>query len=162
MARGASGRRTDYIWNGTGVGLSISSGGSQLSDITGQFGAAGTIFRVRGELLASIDSPTDGAKVLITAGIIRITEEQLAVGITAVPNPLADLDADWLWHGFVPLMFVTPDAASGEAAGRLVIDSKAMRKMRQGELLGMVVDSNALTGTDAVDIVFGVRILFGN
>ena len=155
-----AGRRNDYVWNGTANALSMAGNGSALSDVTGQFGIAGTLMRCRGELLAVLDSPTDGDKASVACGIIRATEEQLAVGVTAVPNPSDDLDADWVWHSFVPLSFVLATGnAAIEGAGRIIVDSKAMRKFRQGEYFIIVVDNNSLAGTAAIDVTFGLRLL---
>jgi len=164
MAR-STGRRADYIWNGVSSSLTVTSGSSGIQDVSGAFGQSGTIVRIRGNILASLDSPTINEKTAVAMGIIRTTEEQLAVGITAIPNPQADLDADWQWHGFLPLQAVvdvTSGAGSQENVGRLVIDSKAMRKVRQGENLTFVVDNTAISGTPEIDVTFGIRILFAS
>ncbi len=156
MARG-SGRRPDYTWNGAVVGQSIASGGVSLDSIA-IFGIAGTLVRCRGELLASMDSPTDGDKVAVAFGLIKATEEQRGVGSTAVPDPSSDLDADWIWHGFIPLQ---AQAANLEhsVVGRLTVDSKAMRRFKQTEGIVLIVSNLVSAGTPAIDVTGGFRLL---
>ena len=161
MAR--TGRKTDYVWNGVGFGATLAAGGTLVQDITGLIGNSGTLYRSRGELVASIDGPTDGDKVEIAMGIMRVTQEQLAVGATSIPSPRTDLDADWLWHGWILLMSQGVGELSGNVtmAQRLTIDSKAMRKFRQGESFAFVLKATNVAGTPAFDILAGIRVLIG-
>ena len=163
MARG-SGRRTDYVWNGVQNSLTVTSGSlNAITVIT--VTQPGIIMRLRGSIVASLDSPTENEKTAVAMGIIRTTEEQIAVGVTAIPNPGLDLDADWIWHSFLPLqavLDVTTGVGSTEQSGRLIVDSKAMRKMRQSESLTYVVDNAAVSGTPEIDVTFGIRALFGS
>ena len=103
MARSRSGRRPDYTWQGNpAMGLSTASGASGLA-IIATLGVSGTLVRLRGAVLASIDAPSDGDKIVVGVGIMVVTEEQLAIGVTAIPSPTEDLDADWVWYGLIPL-----------------------------------------------------------
>jgi len=155
------GRRTDYTWSGNSVGLAIAANGTTLTSIV-VVGSAGTIMRSRGELVASIDGPVDNDKTLVAFGLIKVTEEQVVVGFTSVPNPNDDPDAAWLWHGFIPLgSQAIVNQAAGYEVGRLTVDSKAMRKMKQTEAIALVIDNLALAGTPAIDVVGGFRILIG-
>ena len=158
------GDRMDYTWNGLSTGTSavaLAGGAPAISSVV-ITGGPGTLIRSRGEILASIDGPTDGDKIGIGFGLIRGTEEQVAVGASAVPSPLDDLDADWVWHGFILLQSQAVVATSaGQQFGRLTVDSKAMRKFRQGEVLILAIDSINMAGTPAIDVAFGFRILFG-
>ena len=153
------GRRTDYTWQGVVVGFSLSAAGSALQTVV-DVNASSTLYRSRGEFVASIDAPTDGDKAIVALGLIRGTEEDVAIGVTAMPNSSDDLDADWLWHGFMPLQ---AQAANLEhiVAMRLTCDSKVMRWFRQSEKLILVVDVVSAAGTPAVDVTGGLRCLFG-
>ena len=156
-----AGRDTDYTWQSAQLANSMLAGSAFITELTaGGLGTAATLFRIRGECGASIDSPSDGDKTVLTLGIIRATPEQVAVGVTAFPTPGSDGDADWIWYGSIPLW---SQAANSEhtVAGRLKMDSKAMRKFRQGETLVLVGELTTLSGTPAADVVVGVRFLFG-
>ena len=157
----ARGRRSDYTWQGiaTGVsGFSLASVGSGLQGVVG-ISTASMLVRVRGEIVASLDGPTDGDKTGIAMGLIRGTEEDIAIGVTAMPDLATDLDADWLWHGFVVLQAQAANLEHG-VVQRLTVDSKAMRKFRQGEQLIFVASNVNVTGTAATDLTFGFRALF--
>ena len=88
-----------------------------------------------------------------------VTEEQLAVGATAIPNPGADFDADWMWHGGISL--IDEGAFPDFVGGRLTIDSKAMRKIKQSMSVALVVANSSSVGTPAIDFEGYLRILFG-
>ncbi len=103
-----------------------------------------TLARIRGMyelyLTSSVSSVGDGFRGAM--GMCRVQEEQIAVGITAIPLPLTDEDWDgWLWHEYWHLHSPTT-AFDGAAAvfTRGVIDSKAMRKFSPSESLAWVIE----------------------
>ena len=155
----STGRRTDYTWQGASASATMPGNTTQVIEIA-IANVAATLYRTRGEIVASIDGPVADDKTLVTFGIIVATEEDLVVGATALPNPKDDMDAEWLWHGFVPLL---AQGAGDEvsAAGRLTVDSKAMRCMKQTQSVVLVTDVETLAGTPAIDFVAGFRVLFG-
>ena len=169
MARARRGgqKKIDFVeWSGTsGATLTLASSGANFAEVVSSTTAA-TLLRTRGEVIASIDGPVDNDQAAVSCGITVITEEQLAAGITSIPNPSSDLDADWLWHGFLLLM---AQAGTGVGASlnvnnvtqRLTIDSKAMRRIRPTMSLAFVAHNVALGGTPAVDLLFAVRCLKG-
>ena len=153
--------RRDYTWTGnTGVAALASGGTADFGGVATNTQAA-TIVRIRGQLLASIDGPVDGDKVVVAAGFIAVTEEQVAVGPTAIPSPLSDLDAEWIWHGFLLMqsqgVVATQDTTQ---MARLMIDSKAMRKLKQSQEAHLIVHASSLSGTPATDVMMGIRVLF--
>jgi len=166
MARGRSRgtKKIDFTqWEGdSGSAAAIASAGTN-SDTLATSTQASTLLRTRGEIVASIDGPTDGDRCSVACGILVATEEQVAVGSTAMPDPAADLDADWLWHGYLLMLSQAVTELSGNVtlARRLTIDSKAMRRMHPTTSLVMRVTNTALTGTPAVDVVWATRHLFG-
>ena len=101
MAR--SGRRTDYSWQGSTGTFALSATGVGVQTLV-TVAASPTIFRAWGEILASIDGPVDGDKISMAYGLLVVTEEQVAAGASSMPDPADDLDAEWFWHGFIPLM----------------------------------------------------------
>ena len=166
MARRSNrgGRRADYDWSGIGgFVIATQTTANQVQSIAG-FTAAGTVIRCRGEVLAVLDVGAANDRFVLGLGIIIATDAQIAAGGTAFPSPISVLDADWLWHGFVTLMSETGTQSDdlGGQVGRLVIDSKAMRKVKANDNIVLVVDGVQLSGTPSVDIVAGVRVLFAS
>ena len=159
MAR-RTGRRTDYTWNGAFGTLAAVVNAGGVSQIVLSDTASGTIMRARGRIKAAIDTGTVNDICVVGLGLIVVTPEQLAVGTSAIPNSNDDLDADWLWHGFVPLSAVAT-ATGNEDFAMIEVDSKAMRRMKQGMSVALRMDNAALAGTPAVDVTFGIRMLFG-
>jgi len=161
MARARSGRRTDYTWQGVTFGATLAAAGNVTQVITTPQ-ASSTVMRLRGELVASIDGPVDNDKVAINCGIIVVTEEQVAGGASTMPSPAGDLDAEWIWHGFLLLLSQAVVAtAQLTQAARLTIDSKAMRRIKQTQSVILIVENTSLAGTPATDVMGGVRALFG-
>jgi len=75
------------------------------------------------------------------------------VGVTAVPDPIADMDWDgWMYHRFFDVHGAagTFDATEPQASIQFEVDSKAMRKIPLNETLVAVlevVEQGASTGT---------------
>jgi len=162
MARRSTGRKTDFTWQGLfPVGNSTASGAAFVQLVVTTTTPA-TLYRSRGEIIGSIDGPADGNKLGLSFGLIVATEEQVAVGATALPNPAVDLDAEWIWHGFILLLsqaIVSTDYRLH--SGKLQVDSKAMRRMKQGQSVVLVGQNTAVSGTPASDTVVAFRLLFG-
>ncbi len=164
MARRA-GRRTDYTWQGSHGVLSLAATGSGIVTINTP-SSSSTVTRSRGEVLAQIDGPVDNDQADVTCGLIVVTPEQLAAGATSIPDPFTDMDAEWIWHGF---LLVQANAGTGVGASlnalsvvaRLTIDSKAMRRIKQNQSVVFVVKNTNLGGTPTVDVFVGCRQLFG-
>ncbi len=157
-----SGRRSDYQWLG-GFGSTGAIAEAVVINNLVQSNVAGTLVRSRGEVILSIDGPADGDKIVIGCGLMIASDAQVVGGIAGFPSPIGATDADWLWHSFVPLQSqsATQDQALGDQVARLVIDSKAMRKVKQNDNVVIVFDGDQQSGTPVVDATFGVRFLFG-
>jgi len=122
-----------------------------------------TLLRIRGEWSSQIDgslAPNVGAAV--TAGLVLVPE---GTGSTVLWGPVTDGDAPWIWWDVFHLAYTEPVtdviAAQISMAARRVIDSKAMRKIRNTELQ-FVVESASLQGTPAVDVFASFRVLTGS
>ncbi len=78
MARSHRGgaKKIDYVeWSGLlGTGQVLTVNATVVSEVVNSTVAA-TFLRVRGEIVASIDGPTDGDKSATAVGIIVVTEE---------------------------------------------------------------------------------------
>ena len=74
-------------------------------------------------------------------GICVVTNDAFAIGVTAVPTPLDDVDWDgWLWHTLfvlhLPAAFAATDGVV--AVKDIEIDSKAMRKIGINDTIALV------------------------
>ena len=104
-----------------------------------------TVVRLRGELLLQLRTAAavlDGFQY--AAGICIVTENAFGVGVTAVPAPLDDIAWDgWFWHmqGTVRSITTTVVEGSRYSGDRVVVDSKAMRKLHQTDIVIAVVQT---------------------
>ena len=97
------------------------------------------------------------------SGLCIITENQNVVGITSVMHPVADSDWDgWFWHRFWDLRAITATIADGVNAAaatlEVPIDSKAMRKMKQSDLVVLVHEATEF-GAASLRIEMDSRLL---
>ena len=92
-----------------------------------------TIVRTRGQLLLQLVSASARGEGFRWAfGMCIVSQNAAGVGVTAVPDPLADIAWDgWFVFetGHLDAIDATPDPASPGVAQVIVIDSKAMRKL---------------------------------
>ncbi len=124
-----------------------------------------TLLRMRGEVVGAMSGPlTPDTGVVIAMGIILVPE---GTGTTVLWDPLNDGDAPWIWWDAFNLIYqeyVTDVIATNNVADRSrVIDSKAMRKVRNTELQFVAVNST-LSGMSAatVEVAGLVRVLAGS
>ena len=160
MARGRSGRRSDYEWFGARVSLTGVTSGSSIQAIV-SVNAAGTIMRIRGRLAAVISAVSAPAITEVTMGLIIATDDAVAVGATAIPDPELDSDAEWMWHGtlIVRSNSATLAETGGDGTDRLVVDTKAMRKVKTNSQLVLVINGNQTVAGATVAIVGFLRLL---
>jgi len=119
-----------------------------------------TLLRSRGELMFAAIPDAAGDDDVIGVGLIVVSDASAGVGGASVPGPINDLSAPWIWHTFVPLLAsgAAVDGASIGENARVVIDSKAMRKIGLAESLILVVEAS--TGTFAsITVTGGLRAL---
>ncbi len=159
-SRQAAGRRSDYEWGGSCGLFNTIAELNQILTIASLNGS-GTVVRLRGHVSVQIDGPADGDKKCVAMGLILATDAATAIGGTALPSPITDLDAEWIWHGFFGLQAqsATQSASEGSQVVTREIDSKAMRKFKSNSNVIAVVDGSNLSGTPVADAVVGVRVL---
>ena len=123
-----------------------------------------TIVRIRGEIafMMLTGGVGDGFSGAVGLGIVQA--DAFAAGATSCPGALIDSDWDgWMWHSFFHLY--TPAANVGPAGGdqlaglRLTIDSKAMRKIEDSEVLLGSLEA-VEEGTATAEMWADSRILF--
>ncbi len=124
-----------------------------------------TLLRIRGEWAVDLGgAAADNVGVVVTAGLILVPE---GTGTTVLWSPNTDGDAPWIWWDAMHLLYdemVTDGNFSSQtASGRRVIDSKAMRKVRNTELQ-YVVENVTLSGlsTGPINAAMTARVLSGS
>ena len=79
-------------------------------------------------------------------GLAVVSDEAVAVGVTAVPTPVTEIASD-LWYAhqvyFADAVSLTDLTVGG---GRYRIDSKAMRKVEDGQDIAIVAENAAAFG----------------
>jgi len=137
-------RTTEWGAGPNAADLSISSDTGQLWTNASTVVQRTTIVRIRGYcefLLTTGDAA--GAGFFGAVGLMLVSDEAFAAGVTGVPSPL-NLEADWIWHSFFSVRVATATVADGVNAGgvyqRLEIDSKAMRIQSTNKTLVGVID----------------------
>ena len=154
-------------WFGSTTGTVISLSAQQIEIMSIGVGAASlhgvTLLRSRGELLVS-GSPDAATDITVVGlGLIVVSEAAQSQGGLSIPGPINDVDADWLWHKFVPLDAVSATAVDFDntfASVRVELDSKAMRRVPTDSTVILVGEANTST-FPALTVIGGMRLLFG-
>jgi len=118
-----------------------------------------TLVRVRGTYGYS-ETALDGSAVL-TLGIMVVNEPALTAGVASVPQPQNDIGSDWLWWDSVPLLNVATAGEDPLRTGVRTIDSKAMRKIKNNQVLVLMTQVTGIgAAAGVVTVVGAVRVLF--
>ena len=94
-------------------------------------------------------------------GIAVVSDQSAAIGITAIPTPFTDLGSDlWLLHRIIDgrFLFVSGVGVESNAVDQMDIESKAMRKVEDGQDLAIVIENDSLQASGVTTYVAG-RIL---
>ena len=122
-----------------------------------------TLMRIRGENTAFLDAvQAPATAVSVAVGLILVPE---GTGSTVLWSPITDGDAPWIWWDAYHLAYeeMVTDVIDVQAmsGARRVIDSKAMRRVRNQEV--QFVAENATVATaSAVNIFGSARFLSGS
>ncbi len=142
----------------TGDGTSV---GTALS-----FVGPGTILRSRGRIQASLNpsgkSVDDHVKIGLGLGIV--STDVFTVGGTSMPDPSGEPEYPWLWWDEFHLraQSTTGIEVFGSSVKEIMLDTKAMRKVKPGQSLATVIQYVNITGTPIVNISLGqFRVLIG-
>jgi len=162
-----AGRRTDYEWaNISDLLAAVDIGGAAAFGAQGLvFSIAGTVTRVRGRIGAVLDTGGAGEFGLLLCGLMTLANDSF-VGGTAPELATQGVDeASWLWRGSLWLSSgkeaaVVPDQLSVD----LVVDTKAMRRMKPNETLAIVFEAPAAAWVDqtgTMDVIYDLHVLVG-
>ena len=167
MARGR-GRRTDYVWANFGD----RENAQDLSSVAGIFGStgftftvAGTLTRVRGRIAVTLDPAAVDEHAMILAGLMIVSADGFSAGnAPEIFTGFAD-EASWVWQG---QLYVSSGAEAAivtdQLSTELVVDTKAMRKVKPGQTLALVFQTPAelvLDQAGTFDLTYFFHLLVG-
>ena len=146
-------------WNSGSTGAALSAG-QAAGTVLGAQHDRETLLRTRGSLVCYIDAPSaPGTLAEITVGLILVPE---GTGTTVLWSPAIDSDAPWLYYTlfYVGYEEMVTDVVSVEGLSiyREVIDSKAMRRVRNQEIQLVMENATALAAK-TVNVFLGGRFL---
>ena len=81
-------------------------------------------------------------------GMCVVSDQALAIGVTAVPTPVTDLASDlWFLHQIYGVEFALSSAIGfdGNAGSRFEIDSRAKRKVNDGQDVILVLENAGIS-----------------
>ena len=147
-----------FSWTGTGVVLTATGG-----TITHSLNAAAlalrpfTVIRARMQLFLRSDQAASAEDQAAAFGMCVVSDQAVAIGVTAVPTPVTDLASDlWFVHRY--LMASYSGIAGGARGIPYEVDSKAMRKVDLGQDLISVAEVDLGIGAGVTMFIAG-RIL---
>ena len=122
-----------------------------------------TILRMRGEVFVQgVGALGSNLSCFVTVGAILVPE---GTGTSVLWSPFTDADAPWFWW---EQMYIGNEESVVDTinsplliAARRIIDSKAMRKVRNREVQFVAENTTLATGL-SVDVTVGGRILAGS
>ena len=161
--------RRPTFWEGGRFNLSIPTasavGTTLVPESTLENVPEPTLVRIRGSILCTMLSAAAVPNaVFLTLGIKLATATAVAASSFELPG--TDIGSDWIWWQKVPLVLITGGSvASPNGDGltsnvRVDVDSKAMRKVKQNEVLILVAENQVSESTGTVGVDGGVRVLF--
>ena len=145
VRRFREGSKRKTSWSSTVPETTFTSLAASTAIIDSTFVVSGdqpeTLIRTRGQLLVTTDQQAAAENPFGAFGIAIVSNEAVAVGVTAVPLPYTDSESDlWLLHQFfaAPMRFVTSGMAV--TAQRYDLDSKAMRIVSPDQTVVLVME----------------------
>ncbi len=87
-------------------------------------------------------------------GLAVVSDQSVAIGVTAVPTPITDMASD-LWFAFKLWLQSGSSVNDGQTGFNYELDSKAMRKVDIGQDIILVVESSGTIGGGVIVRVGG-------
>ncbi len=109
-------------------------------------------------LRGGVNAPGDG--YFGAVGIAIASDQAFTAGVSSLPTPLSEASANvWLWHQYLSVHGEATDVGEASSNQRIEIDSKAMRKLRDDDVIVAVMQV-VETGVADMDVFFDSRALF--
>ena len=140
VLRGGRQRRQTFWVGGTWVASALNPAGVQLVRSLNAAALAlrpFTVIRTRGIFTAVSDQQAASEFQVANYGSIIVSEQAVAIGVTAVPTPVTDDQSNWhvFEQIFTSMVFASGVGVGYDGAVTQLIDSKAMRKVSEGQQL---------------------------
>ena len=124
--------------------------------------ARSTLIRVRGLITIRSDQQVAIEEASGAFGVAVVTETARALGVTALPDPVADAAGDYwqTWQAWTapPLMGAVASGSPSPSQMQYVIDSKGQRKL--ADLDAIVLMASNIHATHGAEIALQLRFLF--
>ncbi len=105
-----------------------------------------TVVRTRGFVNIATDQQAATEAQSGAWGVIVVSDQAVAIGVTAVPTPVSDDQSNWLAYESMANRFLFTTGVAYIQSGReRIVDSKAMRKVTEGQDVISVVESSAIS-----------------
>jgi len=139
---------------------------ADTAGLTGQLNAAAlafrpfTVVRTRGYFSIRSDQESTAENYGGAVGLAVVSDQAAAIGVTAIPTPIADQGSD-LFFAYEYLDgrmgFITGVGFEGNVSTRLIVDSKAMRKVDNDQTIVLTAETDG--GSSGVVITDMYRFL---
>jgi len=128
--------------------------------------AALTLVRSRGVFSVLLtNSGTSDAIIQAAFGIIVVQTEAFSIGgLNSLPTPLSDGERPWVvWQPLsVVAIGTNPDQGQPDVFAQVAVDSRGMRKLKEGEVLAYMFEAQQLSGTTGtvINLAYAMRHQF--
>ncbi len=105
-----------------------------------------TVVRTHLVVRLSSDQLASDEIQIAAVGLAVVSDQAVAVGVTAVPTPFTDAESDlWFVHQWMlnDMQLITAAGFDGNAGQHYIVDSKAMRKVEEDTQIIIVGESAA-------------------
>ncbi len=164
ILRGGRMRRVTLWGDTTSVLQTLAT--AQTAVLTNSLSAAGlalrpfTVIRVRGRVIVRSDQTAGSEDQSVAVGFAVVSDQASAIGVTAVPTPITDAGSDlWLMYQMVKSAMIIASDTAIAVVGDVEVDSRAMRKVEEGQDLIAVVESDVSGATAGLLVGTGYRFL---
>ena len=106
-----------------------------------------TLVRTRGFVHIRSDQIAASENQSIAYGGIVVSDQSVGIGVTAVPTPITDSQSNWFFYEVLADFLRRGDSTGSQSnTGReRIIDSKAMRKVTEGQDIITVAETSAFS-----------------
>ncbi len=152
----------DTRWGGANHSFLAQGAGSAAQTMVTD-GFKETILRIRGEIVAYVDGASAPGKLVEVALGALIVQAGSSTGV--LTKPITNSDAPWLMYerwalGYEEMVTDVIDVP-GITSFRKTVDSKAMRVLREGREVQLVLEVVTISAASNVNVNFNFRMLLG-
>ena len=154
---------SSILTHAAGIALGAGKSTGPVSALGVSIGLSGTLLRTRGQLFVHFDPTTGTDTIQIGIGLGLFSTDAFTAGAASLPGPLTDAGYDWVYHRLVlfpPAFTATESDQSLLQNIQIEIDSKAMRKQKDAQTLGWMIEMIILSGGGTFDFGLTARHLY--